>query len=93
VGTRRLDGFAPAHRRCFDHRNKENIMQVQHQPASHVFSIALVGLLQRTEALFQRRIEARERAADLQGIEVRESTWSEWEETSASWHEAEAPIT
>jgi hypothetical protein len=66
-------------------------MQAQHQPASHAFSLALFNVLQRTEALFQRRIEAQERAEDLQGVEVRESSWAEWEETCAGWQAAEAP--
>jgi len=52
----------------------------QHQPAGHAFAQTMLKILQRTEVLLQRRIGAEdERPAPLDGLEVRESTWAEWE--------------
>lgn len=50
------------------------------QPQDHAVTRALLGILQRTEVLLQRKLD---QPASLQGLEVSESTWAEWEAAQA----------
>ncbi|HEX2013561.1 MAG TPA: hypothetical protein VJN44_21710 [Roseateles sp.] len=43
-------------------------------------SLTLANLLKRAESLLRRRAEAAERARSLDGLEVRESDWSAWQD-------------
>lgn len=61
-------------------------MQAQHQPASHAFTVALLRILQKTEAMLQRRVGGAAPMVDdnapdsLDGLEVQDSDWGAWVE-------------
>jgi len=55
-------------------------MQSSHQPASHSFTAALLRILQKTEAMLQRRLDDQETADMLAGLEMQDSDWGAWVE-------------
>lgn len=53
--------------------------EAQHQLAAHTFTEALLRILQRTEVLLQRRVEADAKRRELLPVaEVQDSNWGAW---------------
>ena len=56
-------------------------MQFDHQSASHIFTTALLRILERTEAMLKRRADALALTLEpdsLAGLEVQDSDWGAW---------------
>ena len=53
-------------------------MPSDHQPAADALTVAVLGILRKTEAYLQQRLDDRQSAEMLSGLEVQESDWGAW---------------